>query len=118
MSKITDDFFESVSLSYKEAFEIMMRSTSDSIYFKDCQSRFLFVSNAQLRRLNKKDMQDVIGKSDFDFFSKEHAEKAIQEEQEIIRTGVPIINEEEHSAFANGELLWAKVSRYPLYDHK
>lgn len=118
MSKITDDFFESVSLSYKDAFEMMMRSTSDSIYFKDCQSLFLFVSNAQLRRLNEKDMKAVIGKSDFDFFSKEHAEKAFQEEQEIIRTGVPIINEEEHSAFANGELLWSKVSRYPLYDHK
>ena len=118
MSKITDDFFESVSLSYKEAFEIMMRSTSDSIYFKDCQSRFLFVSNAQLRRLNEKDMQAVIGKSDFDFFSKEHAEKAFQEEQEIIRTGAPIINEEEHSTFANGEILWSKVSRYPLYDPK
>ena len=69
MSKITDDFFESVSLSYKEAFEMMMRSTSDSIYFKDCQSRFLFVSNAQLRRLNEQNMEAVIGKSDFDFFS-------------------------------------------------
>ena len=118
MSRFSDDFFESVSLSYKDAFEMMMRSTSDSIYFKDSQSHFLFVSNAQLRRLNEKDMQAVIGKTDFDFFSEEHATKALHEEQEIIRTGVPIINEEEHSAFANGELLWSKVSRYPLYDHK
>ena len=118
MSKTANDFFESVSLSYKDAFEMMMKSTSDSIYFKDCESRFLFVSNAQLRRLNEKDMQAVIGKSDFDFFSKEHATKAFEEEQEIIRTGVPIINEEEHSAFANGEILWSKVSRYPLYDHQ
>jgi PAS domain S-box-containing protein len=117
MSKNTNDFFESVSLSYKYAFEIMMRSTSDSIYFKDADSRFLYVSNAQLRRLNVKDMQAVIGKTDFDFFSNEHATKAFQEEQEIIRTGVPIINEEEHSTFLNGEILWSKVSRYPLYDH-
>jgi len=118
MSRSTDDFFESVSLSYKAAFEMMMMSTSDSVYFKDRESRFLFVSNAQLRRLNKTEMRDVIGKSDFDFFSEEHAAKAFQEEQEVIRTGCPIINEEEHSAFANGELLWSKVSRYPLYDHE
>ncbi len=118
MSKNTDDFFESVSLSYKDAFEMMMKSTSDSIYFKDCQSRFLFVSDAQLRRLNRANMQDVIGKTDFDFFSKEHATRAFQEEQEIIQTGNPIINEEEHSSFANGELLWSKVSRYPLYDRE
>lgn len=118
MSRSTDDFFESVSLSYKDAFEMMMKGTSDSIYFKDCQSRFLFVSNAQLRRLNEKDMQAVIGKSDFDFFSIEHATNAFHEEQEIIRTGIPIIDEEEYSSFANGELLWSKVSRYPLYDRE
>ena len=118
MSRMADDFFKSVSLSYKDAFELMMKSTSDSIYFKDCQSRFLFVSNAQLRRLNQTDMQSVIGKSDFDFFTKEHATQTFQEEQEIIRTGVPIIDEEEHAEFANGELLWSKVSRYPLYDHE
>ena len=57
MSRSADDFFESVSLSYKAAFEMMMKSTSDSIYFKDRESRFLFVSNAQLRRLNKTEMR-------------------------------------------------------------
>ncbi len=116
MSGKVDDIFESVSLSYKDAFEIMMRSTSDSIYFKDRASRFIFVSNAQLRRLNAMDMKDVVGKSDYDFFSHEHADKSFHDEQEIMQTGVPIIDEEEHSAFLNGELLWSKVSRYPLYD--
>ncbi len=115
MSRSTNDFFESISLGYKDAFEMMMQSTNDSIYFKDSKSRFLFVSNAQLRRLNQAHMQDVVGKSDVDFFSKEHAAKALQEEQEIIRTGVPILNEEEHTFFANGEERWTKVSRYPLY---
>lgn len=118
MIRITDDFFKSVSLSYKDAFEIMMRSTSDSIYFKDCQSRFLFVSDAQLRRLNEEDMQSVIGRTDFDFFSNDHATKTFQEEQDIIRTRVPIIDKEEYAMFANGEHLWSKVSRYPLYDHE
>ena len=115
MSRSTNDFFESISLGYKDAFEMMMQSTNDSIYFKDRKSRFLFVSNAQLRRLNQPHMRDVVGKSDVDFFSKEHAAKALQEEQEIIRTGVPILNEEEHTFFANGEERWTKVSRYPLY---
>jgi len=111
-----NDIFKRVSLSYKDAFEMMMKSTSDSIYFKDRESRFIFVSNAQLRRLNATRQQDVAGKSDYDFFSHEHADKTFQNEQEIMRTGIPIIDEEEHSAFANGELLWSKVSRYPLYD--
>ncbi len=118
MSSIADDFFKCVSLSYKDVFEIMMKSTSDSIYIKDRGSRFLFVSDAQLRRLNKTDMKDVIGKSDFDFFSEEHATKSFHNEQEIMKTGVPIIGEEEHSAFANGDLLWSIVSRYPLYDRE
>ena len=118
MSSILDDIFECVSLSYKDAFEMMMKSTSDSIYFKDRESRFLFVSNAQLRRLNKPEMRDVIGKSDFDFFSEEHATKAFRAEEEIMKSGIPIIDEEENSSFANGDNLWSKVSRYPLYDRE
>ena len=104
------------SLEYKDAFEIMMKGTKDSIFFKDLESRFIYISDTQLRRLNKTDVNDVIGKTDFDFFSAEHAARAFQEEQQIIKTGIPIVDEEEHSQFASGELSWTKVSRYPLYD--
>lgn len=75
MCGMMSNIFECVSLSNKDAFEMMMRSTGDSIYFEDLESRFIFLSNAQLRRLNKTEMQDAIGKSDFDFFSKEHANR-------------------------------------------
>lgn len=118
MSRTAHDVFESASLHYKDAFEMMMKNTNDSIYFKDRESRFLFVSDAQLRRLNQRDMQAVIGKTDFDFFSERHAGKSFADEQEIIRTGVPVLDQEEHSEFANGETIWSKVSRYPLFDRE
>ena len=110
------DNIQFLSLEYKDAFEIMMKSTRDSIFFKDLESRFLYISETQLKRLNATDYKEVIGKTDFDFFSLEHATKAFQTEQQIIKTGIPIVDEEEHSKFANGEFSWSKVSRYPLYD--
>ncbi|MBN1777567.1 MAG: response regulator [Clostridiales bacterium] len=106
-----------ISLEYKDAFEIMMKSTADLIYFKDKESRFIYSSDSHLKRcLNESDIKNVIGKSDFDYFNKKHATEAYQCEQQIMKTGIPILNAEEHETFASGETLWYKVSRYPLYD--
>ena len=116
MKNNSGNIIDCISLGYRDAFVLMMKSTADSIYFKDKQSRFICISDTQLRRLNKTDLKEVIGKTDFDFFSKEHATKAYNSEQEIIKTGCSIIDEEEHTVFANGEVAWSKVSKYPLYD--
>lgn len=58
--------------------------------------------------------EEMIGKTDYDFFSKEHADKAFREEQELIRTGEPILNQEERAVFANGDVTWATTSRIPF----
>ena len=79
---------------------------------------FLYVSDTQLKRLNVLELKDILGKTDFDFFSKEHAQKAYDSEQEIMRTGTPQLDIEEKTSWANGEVSWNKVSRYPLYDRK
>lgn len=63
----------------------------DTIYFKDLNSKFIRVNKAQAALLGLENPEDAIGKSDFDFF--EHAQHAFDEEQQIIRTGKPIINE-------------------------
>ena len=107
---------EFIPLEYKELLDIMMRSTADSVYFKDKDSRFFCVSNAQMKKLGETDLDNVIGKTDFDFFPEEHAIKAYECEQEIMRTGIPLIDVEEKTAWGNGQYNWNKVSKYPLYD--
>ncbi len=63
----------------------------DYICFKDLQSRFTRVNIAQAKLLGLNDPRQAVGKSDFDFF--DHAEESYQIEQQIIKTGVPVINQ-------------------------
>ena len=64
-------------------------------YFKDLDSRFIAVSRALAEGHGRKDPAQMIGLTDRDLFSSEHAEGALADELEIIRTGKPIIDYEE-----------------------
>ena len=109
---------EHIPLEYKELLDIMMISTADSVYFKDSECRFFYVSDTQIARLNQTRPEDVLGKTDFDFFPKEHAARAYESEQEIMKSGIPLIDIEEETIWANGRTSWNKVSKYPLFDRK
>lgn len=88
----------------------------DSIYFKDLQSRFILINKGMAERIELKDPREAIGKTDFDFFSDEHAQQAFQDEQNIIKTGKPIINYEEKETWYNKDYKWVYTTKMPLYD--
>ncbi len=87
-----------------------------NIYFKDTQSRFTRVNRAFADYLGVKDAALVAGKTDFDIFSAEHAKQAFEDEQEVIRTGVPILNVEEKETWRDGRETWVSTSKAPLRD--
>jgi PAS domain S-box-containing protein len=94
----------------------LMQNVPDAIYFKDAQSRFVRVSqNAHLEGLRKP--EDAIGKTDFDFFTIDHAEASYRDEQEIIRTGIPIVDKLEKETFNNNRpAAWVSTTKVPIYD--
>jgi hypothetical protein len=62
------------------------------VYFKDLHSRFLLVSAGCIATPTPGNaVEELIGKTDFDFYSKEHAAAAFEDEQQIIRTGEPVV---------------------------
>ncbi len=95
---------------------ILMDYSPDSIYFKDSKSRFIRINKTQANLFNLKNPKDAIGKTDFDFFLREHAERAFADEQNIIRTGKPVINKEEKETWPNGSVTWVSTSKVPLRD--
>lgn len=94
----------------------LMRSIPDSIYFKDLESKVIKANDAKAKKFGYKNPDDMIGTTDFDIFSKEHAQQAYNDEQEIIKTGKPIIGVEEKETWPDGKITWASTSKLPLYD--
>src|SRR3954452_11694661 len=71
----------------------------EKFYFKDLGSRFVRISVGQASTFGVGSVADIRGKTDFDFFTSEHAQEAYDAEQEIIRTGVPVIAVEERETW-------------------
>ena len=66
------------------------------IYAKDAQSRFTACNELVARRMGTTPEQ-LIGKTDFDFFPREMAEKFFADEQALIQSGQPLIDLEERA---------------------
>jgi diguanylate cyclase (GGDEF)-like protein/PAS domain S-box-containing protein len=96
--------------------ETLMDTIPDSIYFKDRDSLFTRVNRYTAVRLGVSDPAQVIGKSDFDFFTAEHAEQAFRDEQEIVRNGKPIVGLEEKETLPDGGIRWVSTTKMPLRD--
>ncbi len=94
----------------------LMESVPDRIYFKDRQSRFVRNNLAHARSLGVASPEDCVGKTDADFFSREHAERAFMDEQVIIHTGRPIIAKIERLTMRDGKQGWASTTKMPWRD--
>jgi sigma-B regulation protein RsbU (phosphoserine phosphatase) len=93
-----------------------METIPDRIYFKDMQSKFVWVNAAQARWLGVATPAAIIGKSDFDFFTPAHASLARQTELEIIRSGRPSIGQVERLEMRDGRVGWGSATKMPWLD--
>lgn len=92
--------------------DTFMKNIPDRIYFKDLDSKITRANEAFVRQFGMHDPVEVVGKSDFDFFSKDQAQIRFDQEQEIIQTGDPLVNVEEIDSNGN----WAVTTKMPLRD--
>ena len=88
----------------------------DFIYIKDLDSRFVIDNQAHTELLGYNNPEEIVGKSDFDVFPKELAERYFADEQEVMRTGVALIDREEQTVAATGERRWVSTNKVPLHD--
>jgi sigma-B regulation protein RsbU (phosphoserine phosphatase) len=96
----------------------LMNTIPDMIYFKDRQSRFIKVNQACADRHGWASVDAVEDHSDFDVFTKAHAQQAYEDEQRIIQTGEPLLDAEEKETWPDGSVTWVSTTKVPLKDNK
>ncbi|MBY0231308.1 MAG: PAS domain S-box protein, partial [Gemmataceae bacterium] len=92
----------------------LINNLPDHIYVKDAQSRFVIANAATLASLGASSMDEVAGRTDFDFLPRGEAEKFHADEQELVRTGKPLLNIEELLIDAQGQARWLQTTKVPL----
>jgi two-component system cell cycle sensor histidine kinase/response regulator CckA len=93
----------------------VLANAPDSIYAKDLQGRYVLNNAMNLRLLGLRVAADVHGKTVFDLFPPEIAERFDADDRHVLTTGQAVVNREEpHLKDAQGRQRWFLTTKVPL----
>jgi len=78
----------------KDYLDKVINSVADPIFVKDINHRFVMVNDAECSLLGYK-REEIIGKTDYDFFPKEESDVFWEKDDVVFNTGEENVNEEE-----------------------
>ncbi|RQP21211.1 ATP-binding protein [Piscinibacter terrae] len=101
--------------------QILLRTLADHmpqrIYAKDLEGRFVFANLCVARGMGVSLPSDLIGRTDADFYPPEASEQYRREETEVMQTGRPMVDREEHVHYTrSGTEAWMLTTKVPLVD--
>jgi PAS domain S-box-containing protein len=98
-------------------FAELMDNTPDVIYFKNKEGRIVLVNKAYAKGLGVTS-EEVVGKTDFDFFSKTRAQVMQEDDLWVIKNKKPIIDKVERATRPDGEDNYVSTTKIPRFDKK
>jgi PAS domain S-box-containing protein len=88
-------------------------------FFKDRQGRFVRVSAGWLEAYGQqRPIEQVLGKTDADFFSAQHVAEALADEQIVMATGETIHAKIQRETFDDRSDAWRQTTKMPLRDER
>src|SRR6267154_2195561 len=90
----------------------LVETLPQNIFRKNSEERFTFANQQFCKTLGRK-LEDVLGKTDFDFFPRELAEKYQLDDRRVLETGDPYETVEEHQP-PGGHKMFVQVVKTPL----
>jgi two-component system, sensor histidine kinase and response regulator len=88
----------------------------DFIYVKDTKGRFVVANMSLARDLGLETPDALIGKTDFDFYPKELASSFFADEQNVISSGLVLLDQEEPVMDHEGKMNPVLTTKVPLRD--
>jgi PAS domain S-box-containing protein len=95
-------------------YQSLVETLPQGIWRKDLAGRFIFANGRFCESLGRS-LDQVIGKTDFDFFPRELAEKYQQDDRRVHETATPYATSEDHLT-TRGEKLFVDVVKSPIFD--
>jgi len=87
------------------------------IYAKDTAGRFTFANRAVAIGMGASDPEELLGKTDFDFYAPDAAQQYFDEERQVLSSGQPMLDHEEHVFYSrSGKEAWLMTTKVPLRD--
>ncbi len=90
----------------------LVENLPQNIFRKDLAGRFTF-ANQQFCRMLGRTLEEIVGKTDYDFFPPELAAKYQQDDRQVIQTGQPYETVEEHQPLGR-QKFYVQVVKTPL----
>ncbi len=87
------------------------------VYFKDTELNYVSV-NKPLADMVGTVPNEMKGKNDFHFFSKETAEAYRAEDLGVVETGQPLINRENSVIDKDNNTMWVETNKRPVFDNE
>ena len=106
---------EKVLREKHELYKTLINHIPERILFKDTNSKYISCNNAHAEKL-KISPDNIPGKSDFDFYSFELAERYVSEDKQIMNEHNLLVLEEETEE--DGEKKWFLVTKTPVFEEK
>lgn len=84
----------------------LVNQVPDQVYFKDLDSKFIRINPSLAKRYKLDSASEATGKTDADFYSKDHADKTRAEELLMMQHRQPIYNQLHHEVWEDGSESW------------
>ena len=99
-----------------QLFRTLTEALPDIVFVKDRSSRYLFLNPAAADLLGVDDGAGrTFGQTDFDLHPGALAIDYIAEDQQIMASGLPVLEAERHTENRQGRTAWLSISKAPLY---
>ena len=96
-------------------FENLLDNIPDAVYFKDCNNKIIKINSFYIQGTGLK-AEEIIGKTDFDFFPPEQAKDMFEDDNKVLNTGKPVVGKIEKTLLSDGRWNQVITTKIPMRD--
>lgn len=105
-----------IQMHSPEQMQLLFNHLPDVYYFvKDRQGRFVLANDTFVKQCGVLTEEEIIGKTDFDFFPLGRAESYVKDDSHVMETGESIIDRVELAPDPGNSINWFITCKVPVY---